>query len=263
MKKIIFTDLDGTLLHPETYSYREAQPALDLIRKEKIPLVFCSSKTRAEIELYRERLDNFAPFITENGGGIFVPVGYFPFLREKSQGNMIITALGKPYELIRKEFTELRRILATPVKGFGDMTVEQISRITGLPPAESVLARSRDYSEPFLFENGDHQEFLKAVMERGLQWTRGRLYCLMGNHDKGRAIEYLKKWYETLHGKIVTIALGDALNDQPLLERADFPVLVQKNDGTYDPDVRISKMIKAPGIGPIGWNRAIISLLNE
>ena len=49
---IIFTDLDGTLLDFR-YSYKEAVPALNLIRKKNIPLIICSSKTRAEIEKCR------------------------------------------------------------------------------------------------------------------------------------------------------------------------------------------------------------------
>ena len=80
-RMIIITDLDGTLLHHRTYSFEEAKPALDLVRRQGIPLVICSSKTRAEIEVYRKRLDNNHPFISENGGGIYIPAGYFPFRR--------------------------------------------------------------------------------------------------------------------------------------------------------------------------------------
>src|SRR4030042_5645191 len=78
-KVIIFTDLDGTLLDRDTYSFAPAQPALDMIRKKGIPLVFSSSKTRAEMELYRERAGNDHPFIAENGGAVFVPSHYFSF----------------------------------------------------------------------------------------------------------------------------------------------------------------------------------------
>jgi mannosyl-3-phosphoglycerate phosphatase len=82
MKRIIFTDLDGTLLHPKSYSFQEAMPALDLIRAQGIPLVLCSSKTRAELEIYRARLDNGDPFIIENGGALYVPRDISPFSRE-------------------------------------------------------------------------------------------------------------------------------------------------------------------------------------
>ena len=70
-KIIVFTDLDGTLLHPRTYSFEAAMPALKLIKEKDVPLILCSSKTRAEIEVYRKKLDNQHPFVSENGGGIF------------------------------------------------------------------------------------------------------------------------------------------------------------------------------------------------
>lgn len=49
---IILPDLDGTLLDPRhAYSFQEALPALKAINHRHIPLILCSSKTRAEIEL--------------------------------------------------------------------------------------------------------------------------------------------------------------------------------------------------------------------
>ena len=73
----IFTDLDGTLLSHDTYSFKPALVALKLIRSRGIPLVLCSSKTRVEIEYWRRRLENHHPSITENGGAIFHPHAYF------------------------------------------------------------------------------------------------------------------------------------------------------------------------------------------
>ncbi|MFQ5696467.1 MAG: mannosyl-3-phosphoglycerate phosphatase, partial [Terriglobia bacterium] len=46
---IVFTDLDATLLDHQTYSWAAAEPALRRLRLLGIPLVFCTSKTRAEV----------------------------------------------------------------------------------------------------------------------------------------------------------------------------------------------------------------------
>ena len=103
MKTIIFTDLDGTLLHPVTYSFEAARPALELIRKNNIPLVLCSSKTRAELLLYQKRLSIRAPFVSENGGGVFAPAGYFSsVLAGEVRGDLIMVVLGLPYNQVRK-----------------------------------------------------------------------------------------------------------------------------------------------------------------
>ncbi len=265
MKKIIvFTDLDGSLLHPKTYSFIEALPALDLLREKDIPLVLCSSKTKAEIEVYRKRLQNGDPFVAENGGAIFVPVGYFIFPTGSIRsGDYTISAFGKPYAEIRKEFTELRESLHVPVKGFGDMTVKEISELTGLSPDEAELARQREFGEPFVFERGTDERFLRAIEDRGLHWTQGRLHYLMGDHDKGKAVRLLKQWYESKRGKLISIGIGDSLNDLPLLREVDRPVLVQKEDEGYDQRVRVPHLIKAKGIGPSGWNKAVLELIEH
>ncbi len=54
---------------------------------------------------------------------------------------------------------------------------------------------------------------------------REQLYCLCV-YDNGPAVRIVTKWYEFDHGKIITIALGDALNDLPMLNEADYPILV-------------------------------------
>jgi mannosyl-3-phosphoglycerate synthase len=84
-KKVVFTDLDGSLLHPLTYSYTQALDALRLLQEREIPIIFCSAKTRAEQEVYREELGVKAPFIVENGGAIFIPRDYFPLPRSEAK----------------------------------------------------------------------------------------------------------------------------------------------------------------------------------
>jgi mannosyl-3-phosphoglycerate phosphatase len=264
LKKIIFTDLDGTLLHPETYSFEEARPALDSIRANHIPLVLCSSKTRVELVLYRERLHIGDPFISENGGGIFVPKGYFSFIIPgEAAGDCIVTKLGMSYRKIRDEFVSARKQQGADARGFGDMTVEEVAAITGLRQDEAAMAQARDFSEPFCFAGQADKTFLKALEERGLNWTQGRLFHVMGDHDKGKPVRMLKKWYEKEHGKIISIGLGDAFNDLPLLKEVDYPVLVQKPYGDYDSNVSVKGLIRAPGVGPRGWNKALLELLRS
>lgn len=275
MKKVvIFTDLDGTLLHPKTYSFEAALPALSLIREKNIPLVLCSSKTRAEIEVYKPRLGNDHPFISENGGGIFIPEGYFSITSArpplynggvaallKDLAGYHVVVLGKPYEEIRKTFSDLRDRLNIRVKGFGDMTAEDIAELTGLTFEEASLAKLRDFGEPFVFEANTDERFLKAIEASGLHWTQGHFYHIMGDNDKGKAVSILKGLFEREMGEVHTIGLGDGFNDLPMLKKVDQPVLIQKEDGSYDHRIRLPNLIKAEGIGPDGWNKVLMELL--
>lgn len=263
---IIFTDLDGTLLHPGTYSFDEARPALELIRQRDIPLILSSSKTRPEIELYRRRLRNDHPFISENGGGIFIPEGYFPsFVDGEIQDGYRLIRFGSPYQELRNLLMDLRERLSIRVRGFGDMSAQEIASISGLSESEAALAKMREFDEPFILEgNGGRADvFLQAIEARGYRWTKGRFHHITGECDKGRAATFLNDLYKKKYGPIRTIGIGDSLNDLPLLRAVDRPVLVRKENGTYEEGISLPNLIRADGIGPQGWNRAIMELLSE
>ena len=264
MKFVVFSDLDGTLLHPQTYSFERARPGLELLRKSNIPLILCSSKTRAEMEVLRRRIKNRHPFIPENGGAIFIPTGYFqfPVKGELRNGYFVIT-LGATYQTIRSAFCTIRKKLSARVKGFGDMSNSEVCRLTGLSPRDAELAKKREFDEPFIFLENPELSFLDEITNCRLYWTRGNMYHILGNSDKGTAVKVLKEFYQNEYGRIVTIGLGDSLNDLPMLQQVDLPVLIKKPDGSHEPMVVHEKLIKTEGVGPDGWNEAISKLLNH
>ncbi|MCC6545165.1 MAG: HAD-IIB family hydrolase [Nitrospirae bacterium] len=265
-KIIIITDLDGTLLHPVSYSFEDAVPALEEIREADIPAVLCSSKTKAEIEVYRKCINNPDPFISENGGGIFIPEGYFAeHEKNRSDDEYTVTVLGKPYSIIRAVFHDIRETTGIRVKGFGDMTLEEVALLTGMQLSDACLSKERDFDEPFIFEKGEDRvtEFLDAIESAGLHWTQGRFYHILGDNDKGKAVKILMDHYKRAYGSVVTIGLGDSFNDLPLLQNVDYPVLVQKEDGSYEGKIKLQNIIRADGIGPVGWNREVIKLIRR
>jgi len=262
-KTIIFSDLDGTLLDETSYSIKGALPALNLIQARAIPLILCSSKTRAEIEACRLYMHNGHPFISENGGGIFIPRGYFSAPLEAAifDGYQLIT-LGLPYAEIRSRFVALREQFGARVRGFADMSAEEVAELTGLACDEASLAKQRDFDEPFVFDGAPDERFLQAMEDAGLRWTQGRIFHIMGNHDKGRAVEILKALYERQYGAISSIGLGDGLNDLPLLQAVDCPVLIRHADGSFDSRIDMAGLVKTQSPGPQGWNEVILQLLS-
>jgi mannosyl-3-phosphoglycerate phosphatase len=262
---IIFSDLDGTLLDHDTYEYTDAAEALEYIRHEKIPLILCSSKTRPEIEYYREQLGLDDPFISENGAAIFIGKGTLdvkdiPFV--EYEGYKVIE-LGIPYNRIKSCFAEIKAETGLKLLGFSEMSLTQVVEFTGLSHDAAKLAHMRDYSEPFLFmEEGSRLEVLEgAVHKKGLKITKGgRFYHLIGDNDKGKAVRMLKKLYERDGRSNIAIGLGDSLNDFPMLERVDIPVLVKKKTGQYESWTGNKQIVFAPGIGPKGWNKAILDI---
>lgn len=263
-RELVFSDLDGTLLDAKSYRFDAALPALKALRTRGIPLVLCSSKTRPEMEIYRERLDNHDPFVFENGGGICLPPGLFPSAPEgEISGGCRVIRLGTAYAQLRGVLAALRRELGVAVTGFGDLTAAGVAKLTGLPPDEAELARRREFDEPFVFDDPREPratEFLRAIETRGLRWTQGRFFHILGDNDKGRAVRLLTDIYRRERQVVATIGIGDAANDLPLLEAVDVPVLVQREDGSHLGGVRSPRLVLAEGVGPVGWNSAILRL---
>jgi mannosyl-3-phosphoglycerate phosphatase len=264
---IIYTDLDGTLLDHETYSWEAAKPALTEIRDRKIPLVLCSSKTRAELEPLRSDLGIHDPFITENGGGIYIPLEYFPQAIPESRrtDEYHLIELGTAYRELRSAFEAIRKETGVPMTGYGDMNEKEVARRTGLSQAEAVRAKQREYDEPFVIEadEKDHVRVLEAIRSSGLEWTKGgRFYHLSGSHDKGRAAARLTPLYREIYRRITTVGLGEGPNDLSLLRIVEHPVLIQRKDGTYL-EAELQNADRPEGIGPMGWNLAVLALIRS
>lgn len=270
MKRIvIFTDLDGTLLRTDDYSFEEALPAIEELKRRNIPLVIVSSKTRSEIEVYRKRLSNKDPFVVENGGAIFIPRGYFsPEILGRygpgRVGDYDAIILGSSYDELRTVMEELRE-KGYRVKGFGDLSVEEISEITGLYIKEAELSKEREFDEVFLIEDMDRKdEILDFIRERGYEYTTGQFYHIMGGTDKGRAVRILIDLYKKSLGEILTVAIGDSMNDLPMFMEVSHPFAVKRINGTHEQSFdAYPEITKVDGIGPEGWRKVVLDILGR
>ena len=78
MNKVVFTDIDGTLIDINTAHYgKKTKGLISSLKEKNIPLILASAKTWVEQNKIREDLGLFDPFIVENGGAIVIPKGYF------------------------------------------------------------------------------------------------------------------------------------------------------------------------------------------
>ncbi|UCE97810.1 MAG: mannosyl-3-phosphoglycerate phosphatase [Dehalococcoidia bacterium] len=262
---IIFTDLDGTMLDYRDYSCGKVALLVSKLKNRGVIIVFCSSKTRAEQEIYRSQLKLNSPFISENGGAIFIDKNYFPFNYEyhKIDSGYHVIELGMPYRKIKDRLDKIREINNLSFRGFGDMGVNEVVEITGLDRVSAELAKKRDYSES-LNLTGSEKDIvfiLKQIEIAGLKWTRGtRFYSISSGSDKGKAVRVLLGLFKREYGLVSTIGVGDSPNDFSMLAEVDIPVLVQKISGNWE-DVDLPNLHKVEGIGPDGWVNALTNLM--
>jgi mannosyl-3-phosphoglycerate phosphatase len=247
LRTVIFTDLDGTLLDAQTYSYEAARPALERIRQLGIPLILCSSKTRAEMEVWRERLGNRDPFIVENGGAAIF-------------GDEIVV-FGDSYLDLVAALRAAAEESGCAIRAFHELDDRQVSELTGLSLDDACRALAREYDEPFQIIGGEPGSMLAAIERRGKRWTAGgRFYHITGNNDKGLAVQRIVQIYRERHADLRTVGIGDSWNDMELLRATDLPIVLPSEQAqrllAALPGARL-----APAPGPAGWNAALLSLL--
>lgn len=266
MKPIIFTDLDGSLLNHDDYSFAEALPAMTMIKESGIPLIITTSKTRREVEVIREEMGIADPFIVENGGGVFSPEGYrnFDFQGGQIKEGYIVIELGMTYEQIRNFFTRARTRFNA--RGFGDMSAEEVADLTGLSTGKAELAKSREFTEPFIL-GSDHDAGAldNLAKSHGMKITRGgRFYHLMGlRQDKGAAVRLVQDMFRRQMGEyMISVGIGDRENDQPMLQEVDIPVLIPHPGADYSDISSLPGLVKAKAPGARGWNDVVKRILH-
>lgn len=265
---VVITDLDGTLLDQETYSYEASQLAIQKLTSLQIPLILCSSKTRSEIVALWEELDLKDPFISENGGAIYFLPGYFPVLVEGTtpKGWFEAVELGADIARLRRLLQETARECHVQVRSFAEMKPDELSRLSGLTMDQAVLAMEREYDEPFLVKQGDQKKLFDALRKKNLTVTYGgRFSHVTGGHDKGKAVKTLIDLYRRSGSQVSSVGLGNSANDLPLLQNVDRPILVRNFDGSYDQEVvkSLPDVQRTQAIGPEGWREAVDQILGK
>jgi len=249
---------------------RGAEEALQELDRRQAPLVFASRGTRMELEFVRRKLENRHPFITENGGGLFVPEGYF---RQRIPESETIRhyhriSLARPYAETCAALEEVAEEAGVQVVGFHNMSAREVAENYGLPPRMADLARLREYDEPFFFageEVAASRRLADAARKRGWQVTRGeRFWHFSSGADVKAAVHRLMEMFRTArHARVRSVAIGWNHHQLALLSAAGRAIVLPGPDGTYDDELakRLPAARRAGAPGPAGWNAAVMELL--
>lgn len=252
---LVFTDLDGTLLDHDSYSYEAALPALAELERRGIPLILTSSKTRTEMEHIRQELGLNYPFISENGAAVYCPAN-------SGQGDAHILARSRVDVLATLSSLRQDGFL---FRGFADCDVETIAELTGLDRVAAERAAQREFTEPveWLDTRERLQDFETRLEEHGLHLIQGGRFLSIGSPaDKGQAMRWLSKRYAQ-HGPVSCIALGDSPNDLPMLSQAEIPVVIASHRLLELPGEHAERAVRSTLRGPAGWNEVMLALLND
>ncbi len=263
---IVSTDLDGTLLDHNTYSWEPALPSINALSELNIPVVINTSKTFSEVEQLQKDIGLKAPFIVENGSAIYYPKDQFQSeLIFPYNENFDYQVIGKTRSEVLRALKHLTEEFQYQFEGFNDWSTEQIIDRTGLNVEAAQQAQQREYSEPIIWSDSEARfdTFSDQLTSKNLRIIRGgRFIHILGQSNKGTALEALSS---CLFGKDSStfICLGDSYNDLDMLAIAEYPVFVRSPAHEFPQhSIENNNTIYTKGYGPTGWNESINALLN-
>jgi mannosyl-3-phosphoglycerate phosphatase len=274
-RHLIFTALEGALVDPRTGSFAGAEEALSELEQQKIAFILLTTRTREEIDPIRRKMGHNHPFITENGGGIFFPDGYFSLRIPGSvrTARYLSITQGRPYAEVCEALDDIAEETAVGVAGFHHMSLREIADNTGLRPRSAELARAREFDEPFYFTSADDKaiaRFVKAARERGFDTRRGRTFWhLSSGCDTARAVRTLSQLFrEAAHIKLSLVGIGGGKQDLRWLSAVDHAVLLPESRESTKPSEqpeatagRTKAIVMGDMPGAAGWSKTILDII--
>ncbi|WP_017346441.1 mannosyl-3-phosphoglycerate phosphatase-related protein [Pantoea sp. A4] len=250
---LIVTDLDGSLLDHHSYRWDAAQPWLERLRQQLIPLVICSSKTAAEIVPLQKQLGlSGSPFIAENGA----------VLQLNSEQRLQPNSTSPSYSALCQQITHLQaQFHFTPFHQLSDV---EVSAVSGLTLAQAELARRREASEVLIWRDSEDAfaAFRQQLAAQNLSLLQGGRFwhILPADCSKQAALaQLLTTLCATAGGKLTTIGLGDGPNDASMLDSVDYAVVIK---GYSKQPVELHRTDKdniyfTAHYGPEGWSEGM------
>jgi mannosyl-3-phosphoglycerate phosphatase family protein len=269
-RPLVFTDLDGSLLDHNSYSFEPARAMLDRLEALSIPVIPNTSKTRAELFSLRRALGNRHPFIVENGAAVFIPVGYFPErpARTVERDGFWVHQASRPRAEWLALLAQLEADFGEEYDSFHRAGVKGIVEMTGLGEDAARLANQREYSEPvrWLGSEDRRQAFIRALAAHGAKALQGgRFLAVSGDCDKGRALQWLSRVFADQAGvdRVDTLAIGDSGNDVAMLAAADTALLIRSPAHDFPALERGEGVIRSAAFGPEGWAEGVARWLQH
>jgi len=265
---VLFSDPDT--LRKQGYSgWTATRAAVKALEDHGVAIVLWGNETRTEMELLQSDLHLHHPFISENGGGLFVGHGYFRdgIVSGRSTQNYHVVDFGKPYYRVAEALHEVARRGAVDVVGFSDMSIQDVARECGLSLSQARLAKLREYDEPFRIVGSEPAKYSRmcgALRRLGFCcFTHETFHHATGVADRAQSIRLLASLYRhNCHGHVLTIGLAKEASETCLLQAVDVPLVIQS--GAVDA-ARLGLKVPTAGFiaadSPDGWCEAILQLI--
>ena len=209
LKVLIFTDLDGSLLHRDTFKFDEIKEQLKQLISKGVFIITNTSKTEKEILEFNNELGSSLPYISENGSAI----NGLDLLNSNLPKELI---LSREKDSLIKIFEKSVPVnLRNKCKWLLEMDKKNQSLIFGLESEKLKMALDRKYTIPFLFEGSksEKNELSRIVKNKGRDLQEGgRVSKVTDKENKDKENQVMVRCWKKKNKRGKTNADGDKQN---------------------------------------------------
>jgi mannosyl-3-phosphoglycerate phosphatase len=228
---VVFADPE-TVRNHSAPSFSATRDTLSALADYGVVVVFWGSEARADLELLQQDLAVQHPFISENGGGLFLPRGYFALLPNHARvtAGYDVIDFGRPYDHVANLLHEVADRLRVRVTSFRDLSINQIAEQLQLSLPQALRAKLREYDEPFRVARADpavQRCLFTALRRAGLRcFAQGHFHHATTVADKAESIRTLTALYRQAGTEVITIGLARDPVDTCMLQAVDIPIVI-------------------------------------
>ena len=259
--KIIFTDLDESLLKDNEYYPKVLNKFINKLLSQNYLIVVLTSKTFSKVKnLFKK--NNIKLFLnSENGSSFYI-------LNSNNQNNIsykkFINKKAIKSNIILKKLKKLPRRFLSNLIFIKDLSLEEQSKITKLKKSDLVQFNDREFSVSLIW-NGNNNLLLllkKYLKKLNLQASfGGKMLNVSGEHSKLDALFFFKETYIKQYKAkdCITVSIGDSQNDVEMLNHTDYSGIVIRKDKKKLNLIKNQNVFISNSFAPEGW----VELLNR
>ena len=268
---VIYTDLDGTLLDHHTYAFDEALETIKALKDRGIPIIPCTSKTRAETVNLMQTMGIDGPMIIENGAAIWVPLDWGLERPEGSDSDAHAWChrFGLSRGMIRRQLAILNIEWGNRYQSLCDLSDKQVAAVTGLDLQSAARAKRRQHSETLVWLGtpADRKAFAAQVEALDMRCVEGgRFVHVLASGGKAEAVSWLHHKIRRERPDLErarSLSAGDAENDVEMLEVTDLALLVRSPVNEPPTVRRRGGLVISDIAGPAGWAEGMEALIER
>ena len=262
-KKIIFTDLDETLLKKNKYYYKTLHNFINKLLRHEFLMILLTSKTYSEVINIIKQIKLKIPFSVENGGALYIPVKDTNDYKYKRILNP--RAINK--KVIKKILNEnMVKKYSNNIEFIEHLSSSKQMHITKLNLNQLENFNSREYTVPILWHGNKKikKEFERYLLNYNLKITfGGKLNNISGLHNKLDSMNlFISKYKNKLRTKkLITISLGDSQNDIEILNNSNYSGIIKNNSFKISNLNKKNNIFRSFTEAPHGWVEVIKKIL--